>query len=169
MRGNRDELIAMLGRFPHAAWGWECQGIYAEPHGPVEAWERGEGVDSAAMREYLAASRAITATGRTVDRVWVHSDPPTVYERWQLDAVEHYRDAGERIRLITENEALELGLPDYDFWIFGDELVAVLEFERHAVAGAELIDDPVLIRPYLDWRALVEQHARDPVPLARSA
>lgn len=168
MRGNRDELKAALSNFRRSAWGWECQGIYEEPAELFEQW-RGGVIDEDAMRGWLALSHKVTNSGRTVGRVWVLSDPPTQYERWQLDVAGYYRAAGEHIQLISEADALAFDLPDCDFWVFDDELVAVLMFEDHVIVGADLITDPARVRQYLAHRRVATREAHDlPVPL-RSA
>ncbi len=113
------------------------------------------------MRRWLAPSRAIKNSGRSIGRVWVLSDPITEYERWQLDVAPCYHAVGERIQTLSEAEALARDLPDRDFWIFDDELVAVLNFEDHVICGAELITNRSRVRRYLAYRDVAVTMARE--------
>ncbi|WP_309115947.1 DUF6879 family protein [Saccharothrix sp.] len=88
-------------------------------------------------------SRGRPAASRQANRFELSITPPAV-------------QAGEDIRILPADAAARTELGDEDFWLFDDELVAVLRFGDSGVAGAALIDDPAAVARYraIQHRAL---------------
>jgi hypothetical protein len=92
------------------------------------------------MQDWFDWTRRITDEGRQIGRVRVLTEPLTDYLRFELAFTCHAVDAGEDIRLMPKRTAEELALPEHDFWIFDDRLVAVLHFGDNGVDTVDLID-----------------------------
>src|SRR5690606_3608230 len=145
-----DELDFVLGRAQRAAFRWEAQGIYGVRKPSLGCRRGGPGSDP----DWLEASRETAPTGVPVRRTWALADPPTSYQQRQLGAVSSYLSAGEEVRVIGERDALQLGLPDHDFWVLDDVLVARLNYRDHVLQGAELLTDAASVNSYRKWRDL---------------
>lgn len=105
------------------------------------------------MADWWAWIRDITRTGKRFGRVRVVYEPPSDYQRYELDVLTPPAvEAGEDIRILGLDRARELRLPAEDFWLFDDARVAVLHFGPDGVAGAELLVDPAVVRPFQDAR-----------------
>ena len=161
---GRTDFQAVFGQFRHSAWRLEIQGWYDEPdEGPLIArWLR-DG-DQAPTLAWFADWPEVIAEqamqGKRYSRVRVLTDPLTDYLRWQLGVITPPAiRAGEDIRVLAADLAATLSLGTADFWMFDDELVALLEFEHGAVTGAQLIDDPQAVEPFHAIRATAWDHA----------
>ncbi|GAA4616288.1 DUF6879 family protein [Saccharopolyspora hordei] len=156
-----DEL---LRSFRRRAWRWECQGTYRQPAEaePWRRWRAGEPDDLAWLRPWLDQVAAATREGRSIARVRVFREPPTEYQRWQLEVGEANVAAGEDVRVLPESRARSLGLPTHDFWIFDEARVALMHFEDQQFAGSEIIASPEEVNRYLRWWGTACEHA---VPL----
>lgn len=154
------EFGELFRRFERSAWRWEAQGTYREPDEtePWERWRQGDR-DVEWMRSWLDEIAAATAAGKAFRRVRMQTEPLTEYLRWQADVTPHNIAAGEDIRLLTEQDAQDLGMPAHDFWLFDDEQVAVLRFGGAGLDAAEIITAPDVVERHLVWRDLAWTHA----------
>lgn len=104
--------------------------------------------------------RSWAAAGAVLRRVRVIRPPLTDYQRRQFDW--GYPDnlrAGEDIRVLDGAMADKLGLPDWDFWFFDDQLVHRMNYaEDGTYLGGETLPDadPAEFRRY---RELALSHA----------
>lgn len=92
---------------------------------------------------WLPNIRAATAAGRRFERVRVVTMPPTDYSRYGLFSSRHNIAAGEDIRYLERTEALELGLPNYDYWLFDSRKLVRLHFDDSddRLVKVEIIED----------------------------
>lgn len=152
---------AMFTSYRRSAWRFECQGEYREPYEaePMRQWLAGETCDLSFMESWLDGIRASVAAGRTIGRVRVLTEPLTDYLRWEMAVAEVNADAGENILVLDANRADELGLGSDDFWIFDDEVVAVMQFSADGFVGATLERDPDVVDRYRRIRDIACEHA----------
>lgn len=142
-------------------WRWEAQPEYNEPdeNEPFVRWLAGEPDDLSWLAGWLDHIRAATSEGRRYERVRCLVEPPTTYQTWSLAVAAANIDAGEDIRILSEGQASELGLPKYDFVIVDDQTVARMQFGPNGFTGAELIDNDGAVARHREWRDLAWQHA----------
>ncbi|HEX3784332.1 MAG TPA: hypothetical protein VHX38_32135 [Pseudonocardiaceae bacterium] len=149
-----DEIFAAVRS---SSWRWECQGHYAVDEAELREWQTGlvhEEDDS--DRAWYAYIHDLGERGIPFERVRMLTEPLTNYLRWMLATTHHNITAGEDIRWIGQHVAAELGMPDYDFYLFDDDRVLILHFDdRKTLVGQELVDDPVIVERHRQWRALV--------------
>ncbi len=93
--------------------------------------------------------REVTGHGKAVQRVRVVTEPHTDYTRFAIAVTAGNVAAGEDIRWLPRGHAPE-ALPDDDWWLFDDRLVAWTVFERDGTAllGWAASTDEVLTRHY---------------------
>jgi hypothetical protein len=105
---------------------------------------------SAESDPWLSLVAAHTAGGRLIERVRIVSQPLTDYTRYEFAG---YRDniaAGERVRVLPRAAlaADDQRWASDDFWIFDDELVALLSYDEEGhFLGAPQAEDTT---PYLE-------------------
>lgn len=156
-----DTLAELFRTFARQAWRWECQGTYRQPAEaePWRRWRAGEKDDLEWLSPWLSQVRTATRDGRGFARVRVFGEPPTEYQRWQIDLSPENIAAGEDMRVLTESQARALALPGQDFWLFDDERVALMYFEDEQFVGIEVITEPSEVARYRRWKMLAWHHA----------
>jgi hypothetical protein len=137
-----------------SSWRWESQGYYAVDEPALQAWLAGHGqrgdADDLAWRAQVQGMRA---RGIPFERVRMLTDPVTEYVHYQLDTTAWNIDSGEDIRWVTQAAARELQLPEYDFYLFDSNRVAILRFdEGKTMLGVDLADDPATVAQHRAWR-----------------
>ncbi|MEO6088412.1 MAG: DUF6879 family protein [Umezawaea sp.] len=154
---------ALLTGFRSSAWRWEAQAVYREPieQEALRAFLAGHAPDLSYMDDWLAGVRAATDAGRTFARVRLLTDPLTDYLRFELAATPRNVAAGESIRVISAGRAHALELPADDFWIFDDEVVAVMQFNEGGFTHADLITDAPGVA---EFREIRDRAWQDAVP-----
>jgi hypothetical protein len=95
------------------------------------------------------------AAGKTMSRVHIIQEPLTDYIKFEI--LWPYRDnvmAGDDIRLVvTQQNKWPENLPQKDFWLFDDRLVADMEYDdRQRFVAAILNDDSKVIAQRIAWR-----------------
>jgi hypothetical protein len=102
----------------------ELRDNYAVDRELFAAWQAG---DADAVAQKAAASRdtvaARVATGMSLRRVKVVSEPLSEYQRFAVDYSTHAVDAGEDIRWLPRRLTSTLLLPGNDFFVLDDDLV----------------------------------------------
>jgi hypothetical protein len=94
---------------------------------PYAAFRAGERVDSAWREGWKRIVRSIRESGREMARVHVVSEPASDYMRFTLlHGYPANVEAGEDVRILGRSAARDAGLPDLDYWLFDDDLAAVL-------------------------------------------
>jgi len=153
---DANELGALLSGVRRASWRWECQPQYAVDADELNAWLAGEPVDVDEDRPWLTYVRGLRARGIPFERVRVLDTPPTTYQRWIFATTESNVIAGEDIRWLDRDEAVQHRMPTYDFYVFDEDRVAILNFDRDVtLLGITVDDDPETVATHLDYRSRV--------------
>jgi hypothetical protein len=162
------EFGEQLRRFDRAMFRLELQHEYREPIeaetvARFRAGDRQIPTELAFMRDWYAHIRASTRQGKLVERVRVHDEPATVYQRWERWIGGWNIAAGERIRYLTREQAHAIGLLPAagatDWWLIDDTRVILMHFDDvgHRIR-TELTTDPVTLRQACAWRDLAISH-----------
>lgn len=111
----------------------------------------GEPVDMAWFQTWLSMIREATAEGRSFRRVRVVSMPLTDYSRFGVYCSTYTNEAGEDIRYLPRDQAMDL--PEYDYWLFDSHKLARMHFDHtDNFLGGEIIRDPAVIVEHNFWR-----------------
>src|SRR5882724_9711205 len=132
------ELFATIKR---SSWRWECQGYYRVDDEAVQRWLDGEPtVDGTEYQEWRHYIRGLNEAGIPFQRARMLTEPLNDYLRWMLaTTTQHNVAAGEDIRWLSENLARQLEMPGYDFFLFDDDRVVIMEFnDDKLLASVEL-------------------------------
>jgi hypothetical protein len=151
-----DLLDEQFQGFTTSSWRWECQGDYAIDAAAMQRWRAGLPTDMSRKEPWLRTIRETVGAGKTFDRVRMLTEPITEYLRWLLEQTQSNVDAGEDIRWVQQSVASELGMPDYDFYLFDDARVAIMRFgEDKLLAELEVLDDPDIVARHREFRDAV--------------
>ena len=138
------------GLFEHRVFRLETLDYYDAPneHEPYRRFLAGERADLAWREPWKRLVRDVRASGRTMERVHVVSEPVSDYIRFELlDVYPANADAGEDVRILSRSEAWPSGL---DFWLFDDDLAALLKYDSGGrVSEVRLIEDDMAVRHHL--------------------
>ncbi|MFE5190229.1 DUF6879 family protein [Streptomyces sp. NPDC056628] len=157
-----DAFNRLFETFQHTAWRLETRHRYASDETTsTYAQFQAEGrVDWDLSTWYCTTIRQATAAGKTVGRVRLLDDPPTIGQRYLLCNAERNAALREDIRTLSRTEAERLHLGDEDFRIFDSWLVARLVFtEADELTGVELITEPAQVVRYSRLWDAVWHHA----------
>jgi hypothetical protein len=103
------------------------------------------------FQNWLTMISRATGAGKRFSRVRVVSTPLTDYSRFGIFCSQYTNEAGEDIRYLTRDQAVDL--PDYDYWLFDSRLLVRMRFaEDGTFLGGEVIDDPAAIVEHNYWR-----------------
>ncbi|MET9295023.1 DUF6879 family protein [Streptomyces sp. NPDC003077] len=157
-----EEFHHLFAVFEHTAWRLETRRGYASDRRD-ESYE--EFFETGTVRWDLTDAwstnmRAQTAAGKQVGRVRIVDRPPTPGQRFLLGCAEGNAATGEDVRNLWRADALRIGLPEEDFWIFDSRLVALLHFDdADELLHIELITEPARVVRYLQARDAAWHHA----------
>lgn len=109
--------------------------------------------------EWLNQVRAWRDAGIRIERVRVHEDPPTDYQRWVRWTAAWNIAAGEVMRYMTRKEAHDVGLlpaaGDADWYLLDSNRLLKMHFDSdHRIFRVELDDDPATVVQACAWRDL---------------
>jgi hypothetical protein len=132
-----------------------------EPHPPSEVpW----------WQDYLARVTGWAAEGRELARVRLDGEDPSPYQLWLAWCEPWHIKAGDNITHLPRSLAVRLGIPLYDFWLFDDERLVLMLFDRRGgLTGRILITDadaPDLVGQHIAWRDLAVRNATAAAPTA---
>ena len=97
---------------------------------PYAAFLAGQPVDPAWRGPWQGLVRGVRESGRTMERVHIVSEPVTDYIRFSLlHGYPASVEAGEEVRILGLAAASDAGLGRDDFWLFDDDLVALLAYD----------------------------------------
>jgi hypothetical protein len=169
MEITASEFADALRSFRTSAFRLEVQPVYIEPieQDLLARFVAGELVTPDQVPELAAWFDQVawqTATGRSMTRVRVQTEPPTLYQRFEQWADPWNTAAGEHIRYMTESTARRIGLfpatEGRDWWLFDEQVV--IEF-AHDPAGHRLRYDRTTDQRRLaqaaEWRDLAIHHS----------
>lgn len=162
-----EEFEQQLRGFEHSAFRLELQAGYREPvEEPLLAsFLAGEHVDPEPVyRGWYELIAEHVRHGRTVERVRVHQDPPTDYQRFERYLDAWNIEAGEVMRYLTWERAHEVGLlpaaGDEDWWLLDESRLIVMRFDDQGNrVENELVTDPESVRQACAWRDLAVHHS----------
>ena len=154
--------------FRHRVFRLETLDWYDAPneHEPYSRFLAGQPVDPAWREPWKRLVRGVRASGRTMERVHIVSEPVSDYIRFELlDVYPANVEAGEDVRILGRGTRALRSLDFYDFWLFDDDLTATLFYQDDgSVEHVELTDRPPLISRLCEARDKALELA---VPLAR--
>lgn len=162
------EFLAAIAGIDRFAFRLELQDAYAEPgeQGILTAYLAGGDADptkAPGFPDWYALVRRLVTSGRRVERVRVHRDPPTDYQRFERHIGRWNAEAGEDIRYLTSIRAAQIGLPVgglREWWLLDDERLIVLYFRPDGRRiGTYLTDDPADVAHARTLRRIAWQHA----------
>lgn len=142
-------------RFESEAWRLEAQPTYTMP-GEAESFARflrGDPKPKAHNSRWHGRVKGYRSDGKYVGRVRVVRRPLTDYQRYQFAwGVPGNIAAGEDIRVLDLTE-MDLGLPDFDFWLFDEVRIVRLNYRPDGTQiNREVVDeDP---DAYLEWKRI---------------
>lgn len=116
------------------------------------------------LKAWFDQVRRLTGEGKTIDRVRVHEDPPTSYQRWERWIGSWNTAAGETIRYMTRAHAHEIGLlpaaGTTDWWLLDNERLIVMTFDDDGrrIHNA-FITGPTTIAQAGTWRDLAVRYS----------
>ncbi|WP_215455660.1 DUF6879 family protein [Streptomyces sp. ATCC 21386] len=139
-----DEITHLFTDFEHTAWRLETQRGYAsDRRGPKwQRWQAGEDIANEPFDSWRQSIRAQTSTGKRFERVRLVDDPPTEGQRFLLASGLGNVAAGEDIRNMYRADAVRLGLPEFDFWLFDSRTVVKFLFDGDGeTSGVYVLED----------------------------
>jgi hypothetical protein len=105
------------------------------------------------MQDWLSMVRDAAREGRRFARVRVVDLPLSDYNRWGHVVAQHNIAAGEDIRYLTRGRAGEIGLPNYDYWLFDSRKLLCMRYDNEdRFVGGEIIEDAGEIVRHNFWR-----------------
>lgn len=168
-RLSEDEWAEALRSFDRSARRLEVQPTYLVGHeAPVfERFLAGEPAvptESDGFRDWLDQVAKLTASGRRVERVRVHDEPPSPYQRFERWAGEWNTAAGESIRYMTRARAYEIGLlpaaADRDWWLMDSSWLVTMRYDKDGRRVENvLVTDPRRVAQACEWWDLADHHS----------
>lgn len=163
------EFGEALATFEHTAFRLELQDAYAEPDeaAALAGFLAAGHADPAAIpgfREWCEQVAAQALAGKRMERVRVHSDPPTGYQRFERWLDQWNIAAGETMRYLTRQRAHEIGLlpaaGTADWWLLDSSRLIIMRFDdQHHRIQNTLTDDPKAVIQAGKWRDLAVHHS----------
>lgn len=166
--GNVTSLEHLAQEFDHLfsrrVYRLETLDSYDAPNerAPFAAFMAGERVDDGWRANWRRIAGDITASGRTMERVHVVTEPVSDYMRFMmLHGYPANVESGEYVGIIGRTSS-GVVLLDYDtvaqpdYWLFDDDLAAVLDYD--AAGAVERVkwfsrsEDPDLLDDCCEWR-----------------
>ena len=156
-----EEFSAQLRDYSHTAFRAELQPQYwvADEREPFQWFIEGRPAQPPELegaRAWLDQVAAQHAQGKRMERIRVHQDTPTDYQRWMRWYGAWNIAAGERIDYLTETQAAKAGLlasvAPRDWWLFDDSRLMVLTHnEEGRRIHTELITDETELNRARAW------------------
>ncbi|MGW1799000.1 DUF6879 family protein [Streptomyces sp. NPDC001984] len=159
----------LFREFRHTAWRLETRRGYASDRNSPkwQRWQAGEDIASDPANDWRANVTEQTAAGKRFERVRIVDEPATPGQEFLLASAPGNVGAGEDIRNLTRARALELRLPDYDFWLFDSRIVARFAFdEDDTTLGVYVTEDPAEVLAACQARDAAWHHAVPTVEFA---
>jgi hypothetical protein len=156
------DFTQLFDGFKRTARRLEVRDRYSSPvdDATVRQFLTGQDLDLGWLEPWFTRVRAATAAGRQFARIRVVTEPLSDYKRYEMAVCSRAVAAGEDIRYLPRARAHELGLPEYDFWVFDSDTLALLYFSDEDVfLGAELVYEPDAVACHDRWLDLAQQHA----------
>ncbi|MFC5149388.1 DUF6879 family protein [Streptomyces aureoversilis] len=158
-----EEITWLFEDFAHTAWRLETRRGYASDRlGPK--WARFQAGETAfgyqPDQPWHANVRKQTGLGKRFERVRLVDDPPTEGQRFLLASGLGNVEAGEDIRNLYRADAVRIGLPDDDFWLFDSRTVVESVFDGHGQdLGVRILEDAESVVRACRFRDAAWHHA----------
>lgn len=115
------------------------------------------------MQAWFDRVRCVTSEGKRIERVRVHDEPPTTYQRWERWIGAWNIAAGERMFYLTRARAHEIGLlpaaGTTDWWLLDSNRLIVMNFDDDGRRiSTELTTDPTAVQQACAWWDLAVHH-----------
>ncbi|MEY9844565.1 DUF6879 family protein [Streptacidiphilus sp. MAP5-3] len=164
MRITDASWLDLFDTFEGTAMRLETQPSYLVDAGREESAQflaTGRVEDEGPDRRWRRQMRTARDTGRLVARVRLISEPPGDYQRFLIACNRFNDEDGEDIRYLTYRRAEELGLPLGDFWLFDEQVLLRMDFDKSGrPLDKELVDaDSAAVAQAREWVALAREHA----------
>jgi hypothetical protein len=166
---NDAEFGEALRTFSHTAFRLELQRAYLEPdeQATVAKFLTGEPEPPTEVPGLTAWYEQVAEQvrqGKRVERVRVHDDPPTDYQRWERWIGAWNMAAGEVIRYMTRERAHEVGLlpaaGELDWWLLDSNRLIVMRFDArgHRITTELITESDAVVRACA-WRDLAMHYS----------
>jgi hypothetical protein len=156
------DFVRFARSYQHTAFRLEVRDNYADAEEAIHVrrFLAGEPDDDSWMDDWLGMILRRTLEGQHIERVRVVSEPWSDYTRFGLNLSRLNTAAGEDIRYMARERALELGLPEYDFWLIDAKQMCILRHDEHDVLlGADVITDPAAVVEHCHYREIARHYA----------
>lgn len=163
-----DQFRDLFSTFKHSAFRLELQRQYREPDEATHVKRFIAGEDdpehAAWLQPWLDLIRSLVGEGKRIERVRVHDEPPTDYQRWERWSGQWNIAAGETIRYMTRQEAHSVGLlpaaGETDWWLFDSTQLVEMNFDDVGNrVSTRVTTDPQLVVQACAWRDLAVHYA----------
>lgn len=149
------EFVQFARSYRHTAFRLEVRGNYAaaDEAEHIRRFLAGDPGDDSWMEDWMGMILRRTLEGQRIERVRVVSEPWSDYTRFGLHLSRLNVAAGEDIRYLPRQQAKQLELPDYDFWLLDSHQLCILRFDdQDVLLGADLITDAGTIVEHCRYR-----------------
>jgi hypothetical protein len=133
---TEEEFGALLSTFQREAIHLETRDAYGTvvelPH--MAKWLAREPDDLLWLDGWCQTVRRHVASGRSVRRARIVSEPLSDYQNWSYSIAHPMVAAGEDIRWVPRRFVSSIGIPGNDFYLFDDRLVVFLIYAGNGLA-----------------------------------
>lgn len=140
-----EEITRHFAEFQHTAFRLETRRGYATDRAGARYRAFMQGTDPAPEpgHAWNVNVRAKAEQGARFSRVRILDDPPTDGQRFLMATAAGNVEAGEDIRVLPRADAVRLGLPAFDLWLFDSRVLVRMHIDdTDTTIGVELIEDP---------------------------
>lgn len=140
-----EEITHLFAEFEHTAFRLETRRGYATDRAGARFQAFMRGIDPAPEpgHPWNVNVRAKAEQGARFSRVRIIDEPPTDGQRFLMATAAGNTAAGEDIRILARADAVRLGLPDWDLWLFDSRTLVRMHIdETDTTTGVEVINDP---------------------------
>lgn len=156
------EFVKFARSYQHTAYRLEVRDNYVDP-GETEHVARflaGEEDDDSWMEDWMGLILRRTLEGQHIERVRVVTEPWSDYTRFGLNLSRLNAAAGEDIRYLSRDRAMDLGLPEYDYWLLDAHKMCILRHDQvDVLLGADVITDPAVVVEHAHYREIARHYA----------
>jgi len=139
-----EDFHQLFRDFKRSAFHLEMQDEYhvAEEVEPIRKWRSNEPDEYEWIRDWHKLVKTATSAGKCVVRARVITEPVTEYVRFEHAMARFNVAAGEDLYWVPRDLTAGIALPEHDFWLLDDEVVAFHIFaEDGSSFGAALATD----------------------------
>ena len=152
------EYLQLFDGFQRSAYRLETLQYYQADNeaGPLRAFIAGQPRPELPGKDrWVSRIRDARTAGKTMSRVRVVAEPLSDYLRYELSwSYPANVAAGEDIRIMGQDAAEMLGLPEQDHWLFDSEVLVWFHYSSAGrLVGAEVGQDPDMILMATRWSA----------------